>query len=59
MNKGDKVIYKPVNLLTGKPKTDNPDYGKVGTVTMRTGSNYFISIDDRKIFAYAKEVERG
>lgn len=58
MNKGDVVIYKPVNQVTGRHKTENPDYGREAIVTMRTGGNYFIQIDDRKIFALGKEVER-
>ena len=58
MNKGDVVIYKPVNQITGKHKTDHPDYGKEAIVTMRTGGNYYIEIEGRKIFAFGKEVER-
>lgn len=59
MNKGDKVIYKPVNWVTGEPKRNNPDYGKEAVITLRTGGNYMIELEHRKIFAYAKEVERG
>lgn len=59
MNKGDKVIYKPVNWVNGKPKTDHPDYGKTGTVTLRSGLSYHIEIEGRQYFAMAKEVERG
>ena len=59
MNKGDKVIYKPINWVNGKRKIDHPDYGKEGIVTMRSGLSYHIEIEGRKIYAMAKEVERG
>lgn len=59
MNKGDKIIYKPINQVTGKPKVDSPDYGKEAVVTLRSGGNYLIELENRKIYALAKEVERA
>lgn len=59
MNKGDRIIYKPINLITGKPKTDSPDYGKEAVVMLKSGGNYLIELERRKIYALAKEVERS
>ena len=58
MNKGDVCIYKPVNQVTGKPKTDSPDFGKEAVVMLKSGGNYLIELERRKIYALAKEVER-
>ena len=58
MNKGDAVIYKPINQVTGKPKTDSPDYGKEAVITLRSGGNYLIELERRKIYALAREVKR-
>ncbi len=57
MNKGDRVVYKPINWVNGKPKTDNPLYGKKGTIAKAFKQFYYLDVDNQRVYAFSKEIE--